>query len=116
MKKILAKLGFVSTSMMLSLVTVAHALGGDQGVELKTQLSAAQKLINELSLPIGAFFIFVAVLMVGFSIIKNRDNADERGKAMESLLWLAIGAFIIGGALIIAGALGGVGNVTISNV
>ncbi len=44
---------------------------------------------------IGALIIFVAVLMMGFSILKNRNKAEERAAAMMG------GPYILGGAIVL---------------
>ncbi|HCC06765.1 MAG TPA: hypothetical protein DEP72_01175 [Clostridiales bacterium] len=105
MKKILAKLSLMSLGIMGLSSSVVLADGPVTGVELSTTLSTIITTINTFATPIGSFLIFIAVLMVGFSILKNKDKADERSKSMESLLWLAVGAFVIGAALTIAGVL-----------
>ncbi|HCC06766.1 MAG TPA: hypothetical protein DEP72_01180 [Clostridiales bacterium] len=59
--------------------------------------------IMPLAYQIGAFLIFLAVVVAGFDMIKHRKDADKRKEVLHSFLWLAVGAFIIGSAVVIAG-------------
>lgn len=54
--------------------------------------------INGLIAPISAILIFAAVVMVGFEIIMKRNKADERMESMSSLMWVGIGALVLGSA------------------
>ncbi|HAN09102.1 MAG TPA: hypothetical protein DCP90_00630 [Clostridiales bacterium] len=107
MKKLLTRLFLTAIAIIAfvpNVILAAQTLPVT-AVELSGTLSSIITVINTFALPIGSFLIFTAVLMVGFNILKNKDKADERSKSMESLMWLAVGAFVIGMALTIAGVL-----------
>ena len=59
--------------------------------------------IMPLAYQIGGFLIFIAVVVAGFEMIKHRKDGDKRKEILHSFLWLAVGAFIIGAAVVIAG-------------
>ncbi|HAN09101.1 MAG TPA: hypothetical protein DCP90_00625 [Clostridiales bacterium] len=59
--------------------------------------------IMPIAYQIGGFLIVLAVVMIGFDLIKHRKDNDKRKEALHSILWLAVGAFIIGSAVVIAG-------------
>lgn len=67
-------------------------------------------VVNPIITTGGGILIFVIVLMVGFEIIIHRKNKENRDKAMSSLLYVAIGAMIIGGAALFATFLWQTGN------
>ncbi|MCT4611777.1 MAG: hypothetical protein N4A47_00240 [Clostridia bacterium] len=59
-------------------------------------------VISPLISNFGSVLIFFAVVMVGFDVIRHKNNAEERTKSMTSILFLAVGALIIGAASLIA--------------
>ncbi len=91
---------------MLNAVVV-QTNGGTQTIE--EFFSSLITFIMPYAYYVGGFLIFIAVLMVGFDVIKHRNDADKRKESLHSLLWLAVGAFIIGSAVVIANMLGSVG-------
>ena len=105
MNRMLTKLWIMAFSMMVMIPSVVFAAD-----KINEKLGELATDIASVAQPVGAFFILMSVLMVGFNIVKNRDKAEDRTKAMESLLWLGIGAFIIGAVLTIGPAIAGVGN------
>ena len=100
MNRILTKICMLILGVMVMIPNVVFA------TEMKTALHDLAQDVADVAQPVGAFFILMSVLMVGFNIIKNRDKAEDRTKAMESLMWLGIGAFIIGMVLTVGPAIG----------
>ncbi|HBY20590.1 MAG: hypothetical protein A2Y24_07030 [Clostridiales bacterium GWE2_32_10] len=111
MNRMLTKLWIMAFSMMVMIPSVAFATS-----DVAKELGALAKNIAGVAQPVGAFFILMSVLMVGFNIIKNRDKAEDRTKAMESLLWLGIGAFIIGVVLTLGPAVAGLSGIDTSDL
>ena len=114
MNRFLTKLWVSFLSFMVVFTNVVFA---DPTLSDNPKVSSVQKQLGQLATdisnvaqPVGAFFILMSVLMVGFNIIKNRDKAEDRTKAMESLMWLGIGAFIIGIVLTVGPAIAGMAN------
>lgn len=105
MKKIITRLSVALLGMMIVLQNVVLA-AVDAG-QLRTKLEEMRDSIASVAQPVGAFLVFASVLFVGFNIIKNKDKADDRMKSMESLLWVGIGAFVIGAALLLGPAIAG---------
>ncbi|HBY20591.1 MAG: hypothetical protein A2Y24_07035 [Clostridiales bacterium GWE2_32_10] len=75
--------------------------GGSQ--DLSDFFTELMGKIMPLAYQIGGFLIFIAVVMAGFDMIKHRKDGDKRKEILHSFLWLAVGAFIIGAAVVIAG-------------
>jgi len=83
----------------------------------------ATKVVNKflehaigLLKPFGGALIFVTVLLVGFDVIRHKNDADKRTQAMSSLLWVAIGAVIIGASTLLAGFLWSGSQITDENI
>jgi di/tricarboxylate transporter len=57
---------------------------------------------------ICGIFILIAVVTMGFEIIQHRKDSNKIKEAFKSLIWLVVGAFIIGSAITISGIIMGV--------
>lgn len=77
---------------------------------LQTTLERITSFITMYATQIGGLLILIAVITVGFEIIQHRKDTNKIKEAFKSLLWLAVGAFIIGSAITITGIIVGVIN------
>jgi len=59
--------------------------------------------IQQISFPVGSALIFLCIVLSAVRIISTHYNPNARSEALRSILWIAIGALILGSALIIAG-------------
>lgn len=73
-----------------------------------------ERIVNvtkSTAFPIGGALIFVSVALIAIKIIVAHYNPNARSQAMEGLKWVAIGAIILGSAIIIANIMIGLGQV-----
>lgn len=108
LKKLMACLSGVtlitgSTAFANGMVTVTTS--GETPQTLEQLFAYIIAKIMPMAYQIGGFFLIIAVIMIGFDLIKHRKNDDKRKEALHSLLWIAVGAFIIGSAVVIAGVM-----------
>ncbi len=64
-------------------------------------------IINEILIPIGGVIAVLMIMYAGFLYVTARGNQAQITKAHEALLYSAIGAAILLGAWVIAGAIEG---------
>ena len=109
MKNIIKKIGkILGVSNLALLMLVSPVLATEWTVtdeDFTNKAGAGADIIGELAAfvkPISGILIFISVLIVGFEIIMKRNKADERMESMSSLMWVGIGALVIGIAGMIA--------------
>lgn len=71
--------------------------------------SQAMSAIKPILVAFGAVCVFAGVAMIGFKLIFAHNNPDKRISAMSGLLYIGIGAFIVGGCSLVAGFFWGLG-------
>ena len=64
-----------------------------------------EKIISEALLPIGAVVVVVMIIYAGFLYVTARGKPEDIKKAHDALLYAAIGAGILLGARVLAGAI-----------
>ncbi len=103
MKKIIELIGAINLAVFTSATNV---LASDWDVVSGApELEGTSEIVNAVGSfvkPISAMLIFLSVIMVGFEIIMKRNKASERMDSMSSLMWLGIGALVIGTAGILS--------------
>lgn len=103
LKKMVASLNIMI--MMLLTSTTVKAESNVLGNEEYDSIGDFISMIIDKVMPIAKDFmwliIFVAVVMIGFEVIKHRNDEEKRKGALVSLLWIAVGAFIIGSAVVL---------------
>ncbi len=111
MKKIMEKMTKIFGAMNLALFTLSTPALANTSWNVKGSFgdkvtdNGGSQIIEQLAAfvkPISGILIFVSVLVVGFEIIMKRNKADERMESMSSLMWVGIGAMVIGIAGMIA--------------
>ena len=64
-----------------------------------------EKIISEALLPIGAVVVVVMIIYAGFLFVTAKGKPEDITKAKDALLYAAIGAGILLGARVLAGAI-----------
>ena len=64
-----------------------------------------EKIISEALLPIGAVVVVVMIIYAGFLYVTAKGKPEDITKAKDALLYAAIGAGILLGARVLAGAI-----------
>jgi cytochrome bd-type quinol oxidase subunit 1 len=112
LKKILSK---ISASMLLFYTTLqmntikALAAGSDTDGQTGIQAHVSdvtdkiKNAVANVAMPIGGVLIFLSIVIVAIKIIVSHYNPNKRSEALGGLLWVALGAAILGCALVIAG-------------
>ncbi len=72
--------------------------------------SFIKTIINEILIPIGGVVAVLMIMYAGFMYVTARGNPAQISKAHDALLYGAIGAAILLGAWVIAGAIEGTVN------
>ncbi len=72
--------------------------------------SFIKTIINEILIPIGGVVAVLMIMYAGFLYVTARGNPAQISKAHDALLYGAIGAAILLGAWVIAGAIEGTVN------
>ncbi|HOJ09756.1 MAG TPA: hypothetical protein PK733_04085 [Clostridiales bacterium] len=109
MKKYIKKSSFIATSILLTfLLTLLTPMTAFADIDKKTARDLSNTLIDTVksyALPLGGAIIFIAVVIIAISIIINANNPKGRAEKISSLLWVGIGAAVLGLATIITGVL-----------
>ena len=84
-------------------IKITSPLGGNPA---PTSIPALlEKIISEALLPIGAVVVVVMIIYAGFLYVTARGKPEDIKKAHDALLYAAIGAGILLGARVLAGAI-----------
>ncbi|OPJ59760.1 hypothetical protein [Clostridium oryzae] len=86
---------------------------GSTVVTTQSANQVATKAINSMKpilLSFGGVCVFAGVAMIGFKLIFAHNNPDKRISAMSGLLYIGIGAFMLGGCMMVAGFFWGLGQ------
>lgn len=78
--------------------------------DVKSLGTTAYSLISTILKYAGAISVLVGFVTVGILMVIKRNSPDGRSSAMSGLLWVAIGAIIIGGAAVLGGMFFGIGH------
>jgi TRAP-type C4-dicarboxylate transport system permease small subunit len=109
MKKYNKKSSFIVTSILLAfMLTLLTPMTASADIEKKSAKDLSDTLINAVrsyALPLGGAIIFIAVVIIAISIIVSANNPKARAEKMSSLLWVGIGAAVLGLATLITGVL-----------
>ncbi|AUM93645.1 TPA: hypothetical protein LA742_002788 [Clostridium botulinum] len=100
-----AFLTILLTNILCSPVLAAPAQGGSvvNGTQASEVGNRVVQAIKAISFPIGSALIFLCIVLSAIRIISTHYNPNARSEALRSILWIAIGALILGSAFIIAG-------------
>jgi len=101
--------------MLLNIILSENALGGNgettkQVESLRTRIV---KAVKDIAYPLGGALVFVSIILISIKIIVSHYNPNARGQAMEGLQWVAIGAVLLGSAILVANimiSMGGMDN------
>lgn len=84
-------------------IKITNPLGGSPA---PTSIPALlEKIISEALLPIGAVVVVIMIIYAGFMYVTARGKPEDIKKAHDALLYAAIGAGILLGARVLAGAI-----------
>lgn len=76
------------------------ALASNPNVSPITQ--KIQDIATNVLRPIGMALIFLAISFISIRLIVMHYNPQARTSAMESLLWVAVGALLLGGIMTVS--------------
>ena len=77
-------------------INIENPLKGDGNL-----FTLAKTIIQELILPLGSVIVILAFIYSGFLYVKAQGNDKEIEKAHRALLYSAVGAAVLLGALVI---------------
>lgn len=75
-----------------------------------TNTSNATQLISSYLKMFGVIVIAIGIIFIAVNMLKDRDRPEARAEGMQNLMKIAIGATIIGSAVLMAGWLIGLAN------
>lgn len=96
---------------LISLISLTLLLFLLQGIALASSpdvspiTSKIESIATGVLKPIGMALIFVAVAFISIRLIVMHYNPQARTSAMEGLLWVAVGALLLGGIMTVGGFL-----------
>jgi len=96
-KKVAAVTTFFTT-LMIS--TTSFAIDVKTASDLNAKI---ENIINQYILPLAGSLIFASVVGTGILIIVRAHRPKERAETMSGLLWVCIGAGVLGLGALIAG-------------
>ncbi|WP_079426073.1 hypothetical protein [Clostridium oryzae] len=94
------------TSTVFAIQLPASNGGGSDGSALNLSIGYIDGYLKAF----GGVAVFAAVALVGLRMVLLHNRPEERADSMAAILHIALGAFIIGAALLIAGFLIGTEN------
>lgn len=105
---------FLAVMMAINFIAVDCVFADDKPVNDEDVTSLRERIVSvtkSTAFPIGGALIFVSVALIAIKIIVAHYNPNARSQAMEGLKWVAIGAIILGSAIIIANIMINLGQV-----
>lgn len=104
----------VITTLAISLQAKIALAEGKTGIPTNvTPETFGQKLVELISAyatPLGGAIVLGAVVFGGFKLLTQAYQAEERARTMGGLLYVLIGAILVGGSLFFAGIFVGIGS------
>lgn len=98
---------FVSANSLVVKAAGTSVITNEDASNLGNNIKSA---VEAIAMPLGSALVFASVVMAAIRIIVNHYNPNKRGEALGSIGWIAIGAIILGGALMISGVIMSIGT------
>lgn len=107
LKNKLLFLGTMAMTFVLTNPVLAEEVSEVEAVEFNNML--LQTVLKYLQ-PLGGSIVFIAVVVGGIILSLTAYSPDKRKEAMSGLLYVLLGAVVLGGAMFVAGVFIGVGK------
>lgn len=101
------------TGLIAGLVLLLNSVTAFADVTTHTAADVAtkaQNIITPIITAFGGILILASVAMIGGKMILAHNNPDKRATLMDGIAGVALGSFILGAALLIAGFFWGLGQ------